>query len=104
MVDEVRGEIHVPLRVFGHGFVKVLCDMGEDVESDEVKGAERGALWVTHRGPGHFVDFLDRITLVDHRVERNKRAIGPHPVGDKIRTILRRDDALAKPLVEETED
>ena len=48
---EIRAHEHVALFIFRQGFVKVLDDMGEHVETDQIKGAESCRLRPPTAGP-----------------------------------------------------
>jgi hypothetical protein len=72
----------------------------KDVETDQIKRTEGRRLRTTDRRARHLVDFFDRVTVLEHRLDRKQRAEGADPIGDEVRTIFRGHDAFAETLIE----
>ena len=101
--QELRHDEHFALFIFGKRFVQVLDDVSEDVEADEIKRAERRALRPAHCRAGDLVDFFDRVTILEHRLDREQRAERADAIGDEVRPVLRRHHAFAESLIEKAE-
>ena len=57
-------------------------------------------LGTAHGRPGDLVDFFDRVTVFEHRLDGEQRAEGADAIGDEVRTVLRRHHAFAQSLIE----
>jgi len=88
------------LFVFRESFAEIFNDVREDVETDDVEGTEGRAFWTAYGRPSHFIDFFDRVTVVEHGLDRIERAEGTDTIGDEVWTILCGDDAFAEALIE----
>ena len=89
------------LFVFRKIFVKVLDDVGKDVQSDQIEGPERGALRTADCRAGHLIDLFDQVTVVEHRPDRVERAERADAIRDEVGSILCGHDAFAQSLIEE---
>ena len=74
--------------------------MGKDVESDEIERRNVARLGSAHGRAGHLVDLFNRVTILQHRLDREQRAEGADAIGDEVWTVLRGDHAFAESLIE----
>ena len=73
--------------------------MEEGIETDQIQGAEGGALRPAHRRAGDRIDFFYAEPGLHHLAQGDKQAVGADAVGDEVRRILGEDHALAEPLL-----
>ena len=77
--------------------------MGEDVQADQIKGAERRTLRTANRGTGYLVNFFNRVVIGKHRLNRNHCTVSSDAISDEVRAVLSRHHTFAKTLIEEPE-
>ena len=99
--DEWRNFVTFARLVIGRGFVDILDDVDEDVEADDVRGAEGGGFGPPDGRAGAGVNFFDGHAERLHEaksIEHGKRA---DAIGDEIGGIFCGDDALAEAAIAE---
>src|SRR4030095_12187690 len=106
--ERFRHNKHRPLLILGKRFVEVLYDVRKDIEPNQIERSKRGALRTPHGRPSHAIDFLDRITVFQHRLDRVESSERADSIGNKVGTIFRGHDSFAESLikkaVQETRD
>ena len=96
-----RGKKAVPPTVLRHGVVQVLAHVRPHVQPDQIEQPETGAIRQTDQRPGKSVHFLDGVIALQHGRLHRASEKASDAVGDEIRRILARYDALAKPAIRE---
>ena len=74
--------------------------MRENIEADEIESTECCRLRAPDSWAGNLVDFLDGVSVVEHRLDRVKRAEGSDAIGNKIGPVFRCDYTFAQSLIE----
>ena len=83
--------------------MQVLHDVSKYVEAYEIEGAKGRSLWPADGGPRDLVDLFDRVDVVEHCANRMQRAESADAIRNKVRPILRHDDAFAEAFIEKAE-
>ncbi len=83
--------------------MQVLDDVGQHVHADQIKGAKGRGLGTADGRTGDLIDFFNRITVFEHRLNRYQRAKGADAVGDEVGPVLRDDHAFAEALIQKAE-
>ena len=92
------------LFVFRKRFVKILDDVAEDIQADEIERAEGRGLRTPDNLPRHLVNFLNRIVIFQHRLDRVECAERADAIGDEVRTVFSGHDTFAETLIQEACD
>ena len=82
-------------------FVEILRHVLPDVEPDDVEQPVAGALGQPDQRPGERVHFLDREIVFDGQALHRGAEERADPVGDEVRRVFARHDALAEMAVAE---
>ena len=82
----------------------VADDVAEDVEADQIDGAEGGGLGPSHGLSGEGVDFFDGQSHFLHEADDVQHGEGADAVADEVGSVFGDDDALAETHVAEVSD
>ena len=80
----------------GNALVEIADDVGEHVEADDIRRAERRRIRPADRRPRARVDFLDRHIERLHLRKRLQNRECADAIGDEVRRVLRDHHALAE--------
>ena len=98
--EHFRNDKRLAFFIVRECFVKILNDVREDVQTDQIESAERCTLWSTYRWSSDLIDLFYCVSIVEHCADGMERAESPYSVGNEVRTIFRRHNALAESLIE----
>src|ERR1051325_10049251 len=101
--QKLRRNEYVAFLVFRQGFVKIFDDVPKHIQAHQIKSAEGGSLWATNCLTGDLVDFLQRVAVFKHCLNRYHRAEGPDAISDEVGPVIRDHYALSQALVQEAE-
>src|SRR6185312_11482894 len=91
---------NLTLFIFRQRFVKVLDDVTTDVETDDIKRSEGSALRSAHSLTGNLVNLFNRVTIVQHGLNRDHGAKGANAIGDKVWPVFSGNNTFTESLIE----
>ena len=101
LFDERGNAVEFARFVIGRIVVDIANDVGEDVEADDIGGAEGGGLGPADGGARAGVHFLDAHAEAGHERKRSEHGKSADAIGDEIWSILGADHSFAQAAIAE---